>query len=129
MAERYTQRHCCPCGCIHLISRILDGVRIRPSGFPIKKLYVYRPAAIVVILELHEIREGTFLLIATALLQLDKAVSLTKTTITLVKYPHTECRLHAVPYDGSNLPNGYKPTAFGGRQVLKVKTLSSWSVK
>jgi hypothetical protein len=84
----------------------------------------YRPAAIFVVLGLRENHEGTSLVIATALLHLGKAANLTKTTIMFFKCPHIECLLHALLYDGSNPPNGYKTIACGDRQVLNHNAVS-----
>jgi len=36
LTQGYGQRHCFPCGFLHLTARLLDGVHIRPSGRPIK---------------------------------------------------------------------------------------------
>jgi len=40
LTQGYRQRHCCPCGFLHLTARIPDGVHIRPSGCPIREFDV-----------------------------------------------------------------------------------------
>jgi hypothetical protein len=125
--QGYRRRHCCPCGFLRFTASVLDGVQIRPSRWPIKEFDIGLKQLSSF---LHHTRmaKGRLYLLQLLIL-LDKAAKLTKTTITSFKCPHIACRLHALLYGGSNPPNGYKTTACEGLQVLRVVTLSPWSVK